>query len=216
MSVRNLHIGGGKAGLMKRDFKAYRRLYYFLRAVLFPFYRLKLIGRENVPDGPAVFCANHSSNLDPVFMAFAAGINTHLHFMGKIELFRTPVLSSVYKSIGSFSVDRGHGDVGAIKTAMMYLKAGEKVGIFPEGARVRTDEKGAAKRGAVRIADQMSVPIVPVYIPRNKIIFHSYTLVIGKPYFVNPEHKKLSLTDYSAAAETLMARISALREETAK
>ncbi len=186
MSVCHLHFGGGKAGLMKRDFKAYRRLYCFLRTVLFPFYRLKLIGRENVPVGPAVFCANHSSNLDPVFMAFAAGINTHLHFMGKIELFRTPILSSIYRGIGSFAIDRGHGDVSAIKTAMKYLKAGEKVGIFPEGARVKSDEGGVAKRGAVRIADQMSVPIVPVYLPRNKNIVHSYTLVVGKPYSLIP------------------------------
>lgn len=216
MPVRHLHFSGRKAGLMKRDFKSYRRLYFFLRTVLFPFYRLKFIGRENIPDGPAVFCANHSSNLDPVFMAFAAGLGTHLHFMGKIELFRIPILSSVFRGVGSFPVDRANGDVSAIKTALKYLKAGEKVGIFPEGERVRSEEAGEAKRGAVRIADQMSVPLVPVYIPRKKLLFHSYTLIIGKPYFVNPEHKKLSHNEYSLAAETLMAHISALRTKSGK
>lgn len=201
---------------MKQDFRAFRRLYYFLRIVLFPFYRLKYIGRDNIPQGPAVFCSNHSSNLDPIFQAMAAGIGTHLHFMAKAELFRIPVLSSVLRSIGSFPVERGHNDTGAIKTALRYLKSGEKVSIFPEGTRFKSDEAGKAKSGAVRIADQMSVPVVPVYIPRNKKMFHTYTIVFGAPYLVNQDKLKLSYADYSALAEELMTKISALKMLTEK
>jgi 1-acyl-sn-glycerol-3-phosphate acyltransferase len=196
---------------MSREYKTYRKLYYLLRIVFFPFYRFKIIGREHIAPGPAVFCANHSSNLDPIIMSFGAGIGHHLHYMGKIELFKIPVLSSVLRGIGSFPVNRGHNDVGAIKRAMMYLKAGEKIGIFPEGTRVKTDEAGDAKRGAVRIADQMSVPVVPVYIPRDKKLFHTYTIIFGTPYTVNPEKKKLSQNEYNTLADALMEKIATLK-----
>ncbi len=197
---------------MNREYRSYKRLFLFLRAVLFPFYRIKSKGKENIEPGSAVFCANHSSNFDPMFISFSAGIGIHLHYMGKAELFRIPIVASILRSIGSYPVNRGKNDVTAIKRSLTYLKAGEKIVIFPEGTRIRTDEDGDAKRGAVRIADQMSAPIVPVYVPRNKKLFHSYTVVFGAPYLVNPDKKKLSQNDYNAMAEDLMDRIIALKQ----
>ena len=177
---------------MKKDYRRYRALYIFLRIVLFPFYRLKFIGRENVPEGGAMLCANHTSFLDPIFLAFALGIKHHPRFMGKASLFRVPLVGRIYTAVGSFAVERGKSDVTAVKTAMSYLKSGEKVVIYPEGTRVRGDSAVAAKQGAVRIADQMNVPVVPVHIPGDKHLFGRYTIVIGEPYFVNAEKTKLS------------------------
>jgi 1-acyl-sn-glycerol-3-phosphate acyltransferase len=197
---------------MNREYRAYKRLFRFLRIVLFPFYRIKSKGNENIKPGPAVFCANHSSNFDPMFISFAAGIDHHLHYMGKVELFRIPIVGWALRSIGSYPVNRGKNDVSAIKKSLTYLKAGEKIAIFPEGTRIRTDEDADAKRGAVRIADQMSAPVVPVYVPRSKKLFHSYTIIFGVPYLVNPEKKKLSQNDYNKMADDLMARIAALKQ----
>ncbi|NLT14166.1 MAG: 1-acyl-sn-glycerol-3-phosphate acyltransferase [Clostridiales bacterium] len=197
---------------MNRQYRAYRRLFHFLRLMLFFIYKIKQVGRENIQPGPVVFCANHSSNFDPVLISFAAGIENHLHYMGKAELFRVPILGAVLRSIGSFPVNRGHNDVSAIKNSLSYLKAGEKIAIFPEGTRVKTEEGAEAKRGAVRIADQMSVPIIPVYVPRNKKMFHTYTIVFGKPYLVNPDKKKMTQNDYTAAADALMAKIASLKQ----
>jgi 1-acyl-sn-glycerol-3-phosphate acyltransferase len=196
---------------MNREYRAYRRVFHILRTVIIPFFRIKSLGRENIKHGPAVYCANHSSNFDPILISFAAGIEHHLHYMGKAELFRIPILGAVLRATGCYPVNRGQNDINAVKRSLTYLKAGEKIAIFPEGTRVRTDEDGDAKRGAVRIADQMSVPVVPVYVPRNKKLFHSYTIVFGAPYLVNPEKKKLSQNEYSALADELMAKIFSLR-----
>lgn len=195
---------------MNREYRAFRRLYRFFQVVFFPFFKLVGVGIENIPPGPAVFCANHSSNLDPILICLALGIDVHLHYMAKAELFRIPVVASVIRAIGAFPVDRGIRDIGAVKTAMRYLKAGEKVAIFPEGTRVKTDD-AEAKRGAVQIADHMSVPVIPVYIPRNKKLFHRYNIVVGKPYLVNPDRRKLSRADYDRLAEELMEKIKALK-----
>ncbi|UOO36894.1 1-acyl-sn-glycerol-3-phosphate acyltransferase [Oscillospiraceae bacterium CM] len=197
---------------MNKEFRAYRWLYIILRLFLFPFYWLRFRGRENVPKGAAVFCANHTSNLDPIFVGFAAGINNHLHMMGKKELFDVPILSAFYRAAGSFPVDRSISDVGAIRKTLKYLKEGEKMLIFPEGQRVRGDEKVEAKLGAVKMADQMNVPVVPVYIPSGKRIFHRYTIVIGVPYLVNPERKKLSNDAYVRLADDMMEKIAHLRQ----
>lgn len=196
---------------MRKDFRAYRRLYRFLRTVLFILYRFKFVGRGNMPKGAAVVCGNHSSYLDPILIAFAAGYHDHVHMMGKAELFKVPVLGALFSAIGSFPVSRDKNPLAAVKTAMAYLKMGEKVAIFPEGTRIRTEDGGAAKQGAVRIADQMNVPIVPVYIPRRKLLFGSYTIVVGQPYLVNPEKKKLSGNDYMKIADALMEKIEALK-----
>jgi 1-acyl-sn-glycerol-3-phosphate acyltransferase len=195
---------------MNREYRAFRRLFRFLQIVLFPIFRIEGIGIDNIPAGPAMFCANHSSNFDPILMCMAVGIAIHPHFMAKIELFKIPVVSSVLKAIGSFPVDRKRTDIAAVKTAMKYLKAGEKIGIFPEGTRKMSDD-GDAKRGAVQIADQLSVPVIPVYIPRNKKPFHRYTIVVGTPYLVNPDRRKLTRADYDRLAAELMRKISALK-----
>jgi 1-acyl-sn-glycerol-3-phosphate acyltransferase len=191
------------------EYRAYKRLFRFLKTLLLPLYRIKSIGRENIPEGPVLICANHSSNLDPLFLSFALGIEHHPHYMAKIELFRIPVVSSVLRGIGAISVDRKRGDIGAVKAAMKYLKAGEKVGIFPEGHRI-ADDGGAAKRGAVQIADQMRVPILPVFIPRHKKPFHTYTIAVGAPYLVNPERAKLTRDDYDRLSAALMEKITQL------
>jgi 1-acyl-sn-glycerol-3-phosphate acyltransferase len=196
-----------------REYRAYKRLYRFLRTVLFLFIRIRYTGRENLPEGAAMLCANHSSNLDPIVMSMGMSMKIHPHYMAKVELFKIPLLAQVLRAIGTITVNRQQKDIAAIKTAMKYLKAGEKVGIFPEGTRVRTDDGGDAKRGAVQIADQMSAPVVPIYITRKKRVFGVCRIVIGKPYFVNPERRKLSAGDYQLLADGLMEKIMALQPE---
>lgn len=198
---------------MTGEYRAYRKAYYFLTIVLGLIFRIKPSGRENIPQGPAMICANHSSNFDPILICLASGIEHHLHIMGKVELFRIPILSWVLRRVGMFPVDRGNNDVGAIKTALKYLKAGEKVLIFPEGTRVGTDNAVAAKAGAVRIADTMNVPVIPVYVPRRKLIFGRCPVIYGKPFHINPDRKKLSSEDYREIADELMDKIYELNPE---
>ena len=195
---------------MNKEHRAYKRLYYFLIVVLFPFYQFDAVGRENIPEGAAVLCANHSSNFDPVMISLAAGKDIHIRYMAKIELFKIPILSSIIRALGSFPVDRGNKDVKAIKTALKILKADDKIGIFPEGTRVKTAGGKTAKNGAIRLADQMNVPVVPVYLPRKKRPFRKIRVEFGKPYLVNPDRKKLTYEEYDRLAAEMMDKINAM------
>lgn len=194
-----------------------KTVYKIAYSIAFPFlfllYRVKAIGRENIPAGAAVVCANHSNNSDPVLIAFAFTKRYQLHFMAKKELFKIPVLGAILKAAGMFSVDREGSDVAAIKTAMKYLKSGEKIGIFPEGRRVEGEDSAAAKTGAVMLAYKTGAPIVPVYVPREKRFFTKVPIVIGEPYKIEAEGKKLTGADYGRLAAELMEKIEELGEK---
>ena len=195
---------------MSKEYKFYRFAY---RLLIIPFciiFRLKVTGRENVPEKAAVVCSQHSSYLDPILVAMGLGINHHVHFMAKKELFSHKLLSKLIYKLGSFSVDRSTNDVAAIKTAMYFLKNGEKVGIFPEGTRVSEDDSVDAKSGAVKIADKTKVPIVPVYLQRKKKLFSPVHIVIGEPFQVNPDKVKLTNEQYQQRADELMKIIEGL------
>jgi len=188
--------------------------FYKLWCILvYPFFRvvhkISTRGRENIPEGPALICANHSSYSDPVILAFAFGMNNFMRFMAKIELMRVPVFGYLLKIAGIFGVDRGNADVNAVKTAMKTLKSGEKVVIFPEGTRTGENEDSSAKTGAIMMAAKTGVPIVPVYIPRQKRLFHRVNVVIGEPYLI--EKIKGNSEGYSVYANELMNKIEALK-----
>lgn len=181
--------------------------------LIYPFfriaYKINTRGRENIPEGAALVCANHSAYSDPVILAFAFGMNNFMRFMAKIELMRVPVLGYLLKIAGIFGVDRGKSDVSAVKTAMKTLKSGDKVAIFPEGTRIGESEDSSAKTGAILLAARTGVPIVPVYIPRRKKLFSSINVVIGEPYMV--EKARGSSEDYAVYADELMRKIEALK-----
>ena len=105
---------------------------------------MKIEGRENVPkDRNCILMGNHQCLLDPVTLALCVP-DREIHFMGKKELFENKALGWVFRQVHGFPVDRGNMDMGAIRTAMGVLKAGETLGIFPEGTRSKSWAHAAA------------------------------------------------------------------------
>ena len=191
--------------------KFFYRLWYILVYAFFHiFYRLNVKGRENIPEGAALICANHSAYSDPLVIAFAFGIKYFMRFMAKIELMRIPVFGFLLKIAGTFGVNRGKSDVQAIKTALQTLKSGEKVAMFPEGTRVSESDAASAKTGAILLASKTGAPIVPVYIPRKKKRFSTIDVVIGEPYVIE-RIKGGGSEVYSVYADELMKKIEALK-----
>lgn len=196
-----------------------KRFYTILVYIIRPFFCLmhpcRLIGREKLPEKGGLFCANHSCLNDPICLIAAIGPRPQLHPMAKAEFMRTPILGWLLKKAGVFAVERGKSDVGAIKTAMRYLKSGESVLIFPEGTRIKegVDKYGnesEGKAGAAMLAVRTGVPLIPVYIPPKKRWFGFTNIVIGEPYYPQVESKKGSAEEYQAIAADLMERIYAL------
>lgn len=184
------------------------RYYLFIYGLLLPFLKLfyprRQKARPALPEGAAIICANHSNLADPLLMAITFGKKHHLRFMAKIELSRIPLIGWLLRKAGVYFVDRGTNDLNAVKTSLSLLKKGEKICIFPEGTRVHADESVDAKNGAVRFAMRTGVPIVPVFITRDKKLFKKIDLVVGAPYTVPKDGDMQELT------EDLMHKIQAL------
>ena len=204
--------------------KSIHTVYSILWTIIWPFFSLchpcRAIGKENLPEGGALFCANHSCLNDPVCLVMAVGRKCQLRPMAKSEFMNIPVIGWLLKKAGVFAVDRGKSDVTAIKTAIKYLKSGEKVLLFPEGTRVKggVDKYGhesEAKSGAAMLAVRTGVPIVPVYIPEKKNWFRFTNIVIGEPYYPQVESKRGTAEEYKVIAEDLMERIRALEVKAA-
>ena len=172
-------------------------------------YPMKAERRGAVSDGAAIVCANHSTYIDPLLVGIALGIRKHfLHFMVKQELTKIPVFGAFLLSVGCFPVDRNFG-IEAARTSMRLLRSGEKIMMFPEGTRVSTDDAVAAKDGAVRLAMRMGVPLVPIYIPRDKRVFRRVKLIVGESYII----EKCENPDYEALSNELMEKIRILGSE---
>ena len=186
------------------DTKAYYALWEKrLRPIVNILYPFTVYGEENIIDQPCLICANHSNYIDPILIALAFGGHRPIHFMAKIELFKNKIMATLLNQVGAFGVDRDGTDISAIRTVMKYIRAGEKVGIFPEGTRVRYDGEVEAKAGAARMAAKLRVPIVPVYVNRRKWIFKKVKIVIGKPIYVAAD-----TDDFQKVTNDLMDKIA--------
>ena len=192
-----------------------------LYAVLYPlvwifmklFHPWRVQGRENIPEGGALLCGNHTTLGDPVYVVCAVGHRPQLHVMAKDELMHIPVLGYLLKKAGIIGVKRGKADVGAIKETMRVLKNGEKLLLFPEGTRVKEGETGEAHTGAAMFATRTGVPIVPIYISPKKRLFRKTDVIFGQPYHPEFEDRKPTPEDYQRIADDLMMRIRALGEQ---
>lgn len=160
----------------------YKILYCIVIPILRLVYRVKITGRENIPEGAVVVCGNHTSLMDAFFVAMAFGRKEHMAYMAKIELFRTPVIGFIMRKIEAIPVDRGAADISALKTAISVLKGGKKVMVFPEGTRVdgNTASEDGAKTGAAMMACRAGVDMLPVYISTKKRIFGRVNVIVGE------------------------------------
>lgn len=188
---------------------------YTLRVFFNIFFRVKLINKQNVPkDGGAILCCNHIGELDMFFIAYS--LRRLVHYMAKEELFRNPISSWFFYSVGAFPIKRGTGDIGSIKTVLRMLGNGEIVGILPEGTRTRGKDKSEikVKAGAAMLAIKGKVPIIPVGIKATYKLFSTVKVVYGESYYIKTEEgKKYTGEELTEFSNDIMNRVYSLLEE---
>ncbi len=185
--------------------------YVVCSPMLFLLFRVKAAGRDNLPEGGVLLCANHSAYIDPLFVGFLVFPQYNPRFVAKAELRDVPVLGWILERLGLIFLHRGKSDLKAVKEILSCLKRGEKVLLFPEGTRIRGDAYGMAKTGAAMMALHAKVPLQPVYIPSRKRVFRRNEVIFGEPYRPQPPAgRRPAQEDYEEIAADLMERIRAL------
>ncbi|MBE1461929.1 lysophospholipid acyltransferase family protein [Kibdelosporangium phytohabitans] len=127
--------------------------------------RLDVRGAEHIPaGGGAVVACTHVSYLDFIFCGLAglpAGRKTR--FMAKKEIFANRIAGPLMRGMHHISVDRSAGQA-SYREAVAALRAGEVVGVFPEATISQSFTVKAIKTGAVRMAAEAGVPVIPMAI----------------------------------------------------
>lgn len=174
----------------------YRILQPVVRWLIRIYHRARVEGLDRVPaEGPLILVCNHLSYLDPFYVG--AFFPRKIRFMAKKESFRHPVARWFLNQFRAFPVDRGKADLKSLKTAIGVLRAGEVLGIFPEGGRRESAPMRELKQGAAYLALKTGTPIIPVYIegtdrslPRNAVWIrpHRVRIVIGECIKPESEH----------------------------
>lgn len=161
--------------------------------------RFHMTGTENVPrEGGVLLAYNHIGYVDFVYGGLAANPSRRLvRFMAKRELFDHRYTGPLMRSLHHIEVDRGEG-LASYRAAVDHLRAGQAVGIFPEATISRAMELKEFKTGAVRIAAEAGVPIVPVILwgtqrmmtkdhPKDFSRGKTIAIHVGKPMYPTGE-----------------------------
>ena len=162
----------------------YRLLWCLAQVFVRPLYRIRVVGREHIPAGAFVLCANHISYFDPVCLALS--LHRPIRFMAKAELFACGggLAGMFLKLCGVFPVKRSHADTASVDTAFGLLQRRQIVGIFPQGGIVRTVPLTVhTKGGAALLAAKAQTPLLPVVIYAEERIrpFVKLTVRFGEP-----------------------------------
>ena len=176
------------------------------------FYGLRIYGRENVRPGAMIVAGNHTSMGDPIHAAAAMPDAMRLRFMAKAELFRFPPLRWLIVALGAYPIERGAGDIGALRKSVEMLENGQKLLIFPNGTRSDEENPDNAKSGAALLACKSGVPVLPVYIsPKRRFLRRRHFIVIGESYIAKLPEGMPRAEGYRHVTRELMTRIYSLR-----
>lgn len=136
---------------------------FLASAVLGPLSGRRIQNLDHVPlEGGLIVASNHISFWDPPLIGSA--VTRELYFLAKEELFATPVLGPLIRSLNSIPIRRGTADLSGIARAVEVLKQGGALLMFPEGGRMLDGELHPARPGVGMMAVQADVAIVPCYI----------------------------------------------------
>lgn len=129
-------------------------------------WRVDVRGLEHVPrDGGAVLAFNHHSYFDFVMVAWAVvrQLRRPVRFLAKREIWQSRLFGPIVRAAGAVPVDRRSATARgrAYAAAVEALAVGDLVAVAPEQTISRSFQLLPLRTGAVRMAQQAGVDIVP-------------------------------------------------------
>lgn len=174
---------------------------------------LKVSGQENVPEqGPAFVVANHRDMLD-IFLLPVAIPNRHISMLAKEEIYKYPLVGSLFSRWDSIPIDREYFDRKTYEQVKDRLAVGRIVGAFPGKTRTRDDGVGEFDPAFAGYPMYTGVPTIPAAISGVDNAFtrshrRQARVAFGKP--IDPPQNKKDQPEYMAtlteAVQTLYDR----------
>jgi 1-acyl-sn-glycerol-3-phosphate acyltransferase len=169
--------------------------------------KITMTGTEHVPRrGGAVLAINHTGYFDFTYAGLVGvEVGRYVRFMAKKSIWSNPMAGPLMRGMHHIPVDREAGQ-GSFDAAREALRSGELVGVFPEATISRSFELKGFKSGAVRLAQEAGVPVLPVTIWGSQRVWtkgqprrmgrHGIPLLItvGAPIVVGPQENAVEAT----------------------
>ncbi len=195
----------------------YAALVFVLAPVVYALFRLSVRGKENLRDR-GIVVARHRSYWDILVLGVACGPFRRLNFLARSTLLRHPVFGPVVWGLATV-IDREDFSREDFRRALQAADRSHLLCVFPEGT---TRPGSTPKSGALRFADRLNRPLVPVnilahgpYPPRYPFRYPKIEARIGPPLDLQelahdlPEGISRSQR-YQVLAERLMAHVDSV------
>jgi 1-acyl-sn-glycerol-3-phosphate acyltransferase len=181
-------------------------------------------GLEHIPaTGGAVLAGNHLSVADEYVMGSV--VPRHIAFWAKADYWRGTgmtgwAMKTLMDGLGAIAVNRegGRAALTALDAAIPALKAGDLVGVYPEGTRSPDGRLYRGRTGLARLALLADVPVIPVGVlgtekvqPVGSLIPRlgaKVTIRFGKP--MDFSGRPMDSSSMRAITDEVMAAIQAL------
>ena len=177
----------------------------------------RVLGRENIPDRPAVILSKHQSAWETVVLQQVFPLSL---FVWKRELkWQLPFFGWALAVIPMISIDRGAGKnalLQLVEQGRLRLSQGYPVIILPEGTRVAPGHRRRYKIGGANLGAATGAPVLPLvhnageYWGRNAFFKRPGTITVSIGPAIDPTG--LTAEEVNNRAETWMeaemARIS--------
>jgi len=139
---------------------SYRSFRFLFRVIFRVWFRWRVCHRERVPaQGGVILASNHVCYFDPVFVVCA--LSRMVVGLARADAFRFFVNGVLLRSWGVVPVDQS-GTGRGLKTFLNRLRAGDAVGMYPEGTRSYSGQIQAPQAGVGLIIIKNDAPVVPV------------------------------------------------------
>lgn len=158
---------------------------YTLKPIFKLWYPYKVINKpKDILDDGVIYCGNHIHLMDQCLAILST--KRPIHYMAKIEYFKSYKTKWFFKLAGCIPVDRKNKDENAKSIALDVLSKKEALGIFPEGTRNKTDKLlQEFKFGAVSMAKKTDAWLIPFAITGDyKWRTKNLRIEYGKPFKV--------------------------------
>ncbi|MFX0084167.1 MAG: lysophospholipid acyltransferase family protein [Candidatus Hodarchaeota archaeon] len=159
------------------------------------FYRLEIIGRENIPargygKKGIIIMTNHRSHLDPFFVGLSAFPNFYKPFFypADAKLWKLPLFRPILHGMNCIPIFKGSKRTDVVKFHIAVIKGGGSVVYFPEGARTKDGKLQPGKLGAGWLAHATKALVIPCAVKNTDL-----AMPVGKPFTFGGGPKRLTL-----------------------
>lgn len=195
------------------------------------FVDFEVIGLENIAklEGPIIFAANHTGELDvilvPAALPFLSRLSPMYYVAKRREFYeKEGPISFIYgggffRLWGAYPLREGLKNYAmSLNMHVAILRLGKSLLIFPEGGIPKDRKLGSAHGGVAFLSKEADAPIVPIAVKGVREISmkdfwarkKKITLTFGKPIYPNELFVgKTDVTpeEYKAAAQKVMDKI---------